>query len=280
MKQLPLPVRIAAGLAVTAVDRARTLPGRLAELPVSVVSQALQLYMRVQQQVTELAIKGDDALSSLRPVEETPEWATFDEDVVGFDASAPRFNAYQGRSKFESVEDDDDPAATWDEAVQDLGEVAAGHTDPADLAADAEQAERATTAAVDTDDLAATDDIADIADIERTEHTADPAAGDVTGADAAEPGSDNSGRDGDSESVELDIVPDGQVAAELAAAGDGGPAALPNYAELSLPQLRARMRRLDIQELQELVEFERAHQNRPDFVGTLTRRISTVRAQK
>ena len=58
MKQLPLPVRVAAGLAVTAVDRARHLPEKLAELPVTVVSQALQLSMRVQQQMTELAIKG------------------------------------------------------------------------------------------------------------------------------------------------------------------------------------------------------------------------------
>ena len=36
--------------------------------------------MRVQQKVTELAIKGDRVLGTLRPVEETPSWATFDED--------------------------------------------------------------------------------------------------------------------------------------------------------------------------------------------------------
>ncbi|EWM14017.1 hypothetical protein KUTG_04321 [Kutzneria sp. 744] len=73
-------MRIAAGLAVTAVEQARKLPEQLTGLPVTVVSQALQLSMRVQQRVTELAIKGDDALASLRPVEETPDWATFDED--------------------------------------------------------------------------------------------------------------------------------------------------------------------------------------------------------
>jgi len=44
------------------------------------------------QQITELAIKGDEALAAFRPVEETPEWATFDEDIEpepGNDEAAP-----------------------------------------------------------------------------------------------------------------------------------------------------------------------------------------------
>src|SRR5690349_19693797 len=91
MKSLPLPLRVAAGLAATAVEQARDLPAKIAGLPVTVASQALQLSMRVQQQVTALAIKGDEALAGLRPVEETPEWATFDEDLddAGYDLSRP-----------------------------------------------------------------------------------------------------------------------------------------------------------------------------------------------
>src|SRR2546421_8062280 len=80
MKPFPLPLRVAAGLAVITAERVRELPRQLAGLPVTVVSQVLQASMRVQQQVTELAIKGDNALSSLRPIEDTPSWATFDED--------------------------------------------------------------------------------------------------------------------------------------------------------------------------------------------------------
>ena len=161
MKPLPLTVRLAVGLAVTAVEQARKLPGQLAGLPVTVVSEALQLSMRVQQRVTELAIKGDDALSVLRPAEQEPEWATFDED----EAEAPADAA-------------DDP---WAEEEQAL---------------------------------------------------------------AAEP-----------------------------------PAVLPNYDELSLAQLRARLRTLSAEDLEELLAHERTHAARPEFTGMLTRRIANLKNQ-
>ncbi|MFC0433581.1 lipid droplet-associated protein [Kutzneria buriramensis] len=173
---LPLPVRIAAGLAVTAVEQARKLPEQLTGLPVTVVSQALQLSMRVQQRVTELAIKGDDALASLRPVEETPEWATFDED-----------------------EDPEPPAQPEDPWLAE---------------------ERAVS-----------------------EHE-----------DTVDEGEDD-------------------VAAD-------GPDALPEYDELSVPQLRARLRRLTLDDLEQLLAYEREHAARPAYLGMLTRRIATVRAQE
>ena len=68
MKPLPFPVRIAAGLVATAVEQARDLPRLVTEFPVTAVSQALQASMRVQQKVTELAIKGDRILGGLRPL--------------------------------------------------------------------------------------------------------------------------------------------------------------------------------------------------------------------
>src|SRR5882762_4234317 len=80
MKPLPMQVRIAAGLVATALEEVQELPRKLTEMPVTAVSGALQASMRLQQRITELAIKGDRALGALRPVPETPAWARFDED--------------------------------------------------------------------------------------------------------------------------------------------------------------------------------------------------------
>jgi hypothetical protein len=66
---------------VTAVEQARDLPRLVVEFPVTAVSQALQASMRVQQKVTELAIKGDRVLGVGPQIEDEPAWATFDDDV-------------------------------------------------------------------------------------------------------------------------------------------------------------------------------------------------------
>jgi len=191
MKPLPLPLRVAAGLAVTAVDRARDLPKTLLGLPVTVISGVLQFSMRVQQQITELAIRGDDALSSLRPVEETPSWATFDEDLTT-DQPAPGqpptdLNGHRPDAVLADVGD-----SPWELEERALGE-------------------------------------------EHAEGEFDSPAG-----------------------------------------SGNGPLGLADYAELTLPQLRARLRRFSLEELEELLAYERAHENRAQFVGMLARRITNV----
>jgi hypothetical protein len=80
MTSVPLPVRLLAGLTAVAAERAKDLPKDLSELPVTLISQVVQAGMRIQQDITELAIKGDELLAHLQPVEEKPAWATFDED--------------------------------------------------------------------------------------------------------------------------------------------------------------------------------------------------------
>lgn len=205
MKSLPLPLRVAAGLAVTAVEQARTLPTKLAGLPVTVASQALQVSMRVQQQVTELAIRGDEVLSTLRPVEEEPEWATFDED---FDDDKSDFSQ---SSAFDRVSDD----VTEDTTDDQLN----GHH-------------------------------GDLADEYGTETESDPWSQEE------------------------------RAIAEEAGSLTGGLPEAENYDDLSLPQLRARLRRFSVTELAELLDYEKANGNRPSFVGMLTRRIATVRDQQ
>ncbi|MGL4304755.1 MAG: lipid droplet-associated protein [Mycobacteriaceae bacterium] len=77
----PFAVRLLAGIAVTAIEETRKLPTTAVTLPMTAISQTLQNAMRLQQSITTLAIKGDEALTELfAKAEEQPEWATFDED--------------------------------------------------------------------------------------------------------------------------------------------------------------------------------------------------------
>lgn len=193
MKPLPLPIRIAAGLVATAVEQAKELPRQIVELPVTAVSQTLQASMRVQQKVTELAIKGDRALSVLRPVEEKPSWATFDDDLPAFlrqadsayTSSARRAN---GTDSFTSVADEPEAFAL---------------------------------VVTDTD----------------------------TEADTAD-------EDGDRT--------------------ESGPAALPEYATLTVTQVRDRIADLSADQLRELLDWELTHADRAPFVTLLGNRITTV----
>jgi hypothetical protein len=192
MSPLPLPVRVAAGLVVSAVEQARELPRLAVEFPVTAVSQALQASMRVQQKVTALAIKGDQALSSLQPVEEEPSWATFD---------------------------DEDEAPVSNNGASTVTE----------LRPSGQQ--------------------------ERPADTATTTAADITAAAAA------------GETPE---------SAEPTATDSSGPNVLPGYQDMTIPQLRGRLRHLTVEDLRVLLEWETTHENRPPFVTMLTNRINTV----
>ena len=196
MKPFPLPLRVAAGLAVTTAERVRELPRQLAGLPVTIASQVLQASMRVQQHVTELAIKGDNALSNFRPVEDTPSWATFDEDA----------------------EPDLPPARPTLTPVADIP------------------------------DSYPENNGRSLPDLE--EELGDPWAEEERALAA-----DHAEGEGDAQT----------------------PAGLPGYDELTLPQLRARLRRLTIPQLEEILEYERTNANRSSFVGMLARRIANAR---
>jgi hypothetical protein len=218
-KPLPLPVRIAAGLVATALEQAQDLPRTVVELPVTAVSQVLQASMRVQQKVTELAIKGDRALGALRPVEEKPSWATFDEDVP------PEGN---GRS-----------------SVTELRPQARPEPEPEPTPASAGVAAKTTAAAA-----------SGTATLEPTDEHLPSAPASTTGLAG---------------SPEPDTAP--------APTEGAGPNVLPGFANMTIPQLRGRLRRLSAEDLQSLLDWELAHGNRPPYVTMLTNRISTVTAE-
>jgi hypothetical protein len=189
MSSLPFPVRVAAGLVVAAVEEARDLPRTVAGLPITAVSRVLQLGMRAQQVVTELAIKGDTALDGMRPVEEAPSWARFDDDLP---EALP--------SGYDSYADDGDPTP----AGSDLG-----------------------------------------AAPRRTNGHA-PALG---------------------------------IVGEAGATASVTPDALPGYETMTIAQLRGKLRALSIEQVNELLEWEQAHADRPPFVTMLSNRIATLSQQ-
>lgn len=236
MKHLPFPLRVAAGLAVTTAERVRDLPKQLTEFPVTVASQVLQTSMRVQQQVTELAIKGDDALSALRPVEDTPSWATFDEDEP-------------------DLEPDIDPDMDTEPAVP----LSTTRT-PESNGHRQEPVSSGVTAAARDDDPWAQEE---------------RALGEL-----------HTEGEFDSTSSSDTPVPGARISLNEGSEGSGGraegtayPAGLADYDQLTLPQVRSRLRSMSLAELEELLAYEREHANRPSFTGMLSRRINNVRQQ-
>jgi hypothetical protein len=82
MATAPYGVRLLVGAAVTAIEETRKIPQTILTYPMTMASQLAHLVMKMQQDVADLVIKGDEALESLfPPKDEQPEWATFDEDV-------------------------------------------------------------------------------------------------------------------------------------------------------------------------------------------------------
>jgi predicted flap endonuclease-1-like 5' DNA nuclease len=76
-------------------------------------------------------------------------------------------------------------------------------------------------------------------------------------------------------------TPEPSAAAEPAAATEPTAVAapLPNYDELSVASLRARLRNLDVAQVRQLAEYERAHAARSDVLSMFERRIAKLEAE-
>ena len=90
MATAPYGVRLLVGAAVTAIEETRKLPQTILTYPMTVASQIAHLVMKMQQDVADLVIKGDETLEAMfPPKDEQPEWATFDEDLDDDARDAP-----------------------------------------------------------------------------------------------------------------------------------------------------------------------------------------------
>ncbi len=111
MATAPYGVRLIVGAAVTAIEETLKLPQTIVMYPMTLASNFAQMVMKVQQDLADLAIKGDSALEGLfPPKDEQPEWATFDEDSAGKEGHREGERRSEGRFALYSVSDDDSAA--------------------------------------------------------------------------------------------------------------------------------------------------------------------------
>ena len=216
------------------------MPQQLIGLPVTLVSQALQASMRVQQNVTELAIKGDDVLAALRPVEDAPSWATFDEDQA------------------------DRPAGDLDVDIADAGPPDADVPPAGPPDVPGVEAPGADVPGEYGTDIGSVTPLDAAARNGRPREDPDPAPGDDDPWAAEQRALSHDYADGTFDSPRESA---------------SGPAGIAGYDELSLPQLRARLRQFSPEQLAEILAYERAHANRSQFTGMLSRRIENVRRE-
>ncbi|NKY55558.1 lipid droplet-associated protein [Nocardia flavorosea] len=256
----PFLARVAAGAAVYVLEETRRLPSAAVKFPVTAVSQLLQAGMHAQQFVTSLAIKGDSVFDRIvnRP-EERPEWATFDEDdelpVRRPGGAAPARDS--GFDRFDS-----DPAEVelaLQETLAGLRAMQNGSAVPEATTFETEEWEKrvATEPAPETGTSVPDPEPATTAPAPEATSAATPEAGDTGEAEAT-----------------TDPEP-----ADTAEPGLPEVGARYDYPNMTLAQLRGRLRTLTVADLVALLDYEQRTRDRAAFVTMLTNRIATVRAQ-
>ncbi len=274
MVRAPYPARIAAGLVVTAIEETKKLPALVITLPMTAVSQTLQAGMRMQQNIAELAIKGDLALESLfeKPADQ-PEWARFDEDDDAIDAEADR-TPIESAGTAPAVTDNTSgnpaspparktpaPKATTPKAgAQKTGAQKAG----------AQKASTQKASAQKPAKKAAPRSTASTSKGSDTPSSPDPSAGRFA-LYSAPPETVVNGSDGDSSG-----------AVKSSTAGGDVPEIVEyiEYDNLTLAQLRAKLRSVGLEELEQLVAYEKSTKGRAPFVTMIDNRIASQNSKR
>jgi hypothetical protein len=109
-------------------------------------------------------------------------------------------------------------------------------------------------------------DVAKITHVEASAEAAEAAVTDEAAgsAEATAPEAGAAAPEADVEPAEADVEAD---------------APLPNYDELSIASLRARLRNLDVAQVRQLAEYERAHAARAEVIAMFERRIAKLEAE-
>lgn len=252
MIHLPLAARVTAGLVAVVVDEVRKLPQTALSLPITAASQALQTSMRVQQCIAELAIRGDEVFALLDRPSEQPDWATFDDEL----------------------EEDLDVAVTDPDALMidtPLLDTPAVDSPAIDTPPINEEPAPTVDTAVSTPDTNGTD-------------TSGPDTG-STGATAtgdSDPGGTDPANGANGRFALYTIPPEQDQPVEAPETADRSAPEIVEYLDydnLTLAQLRARLRSLSTDDLDALLDYENANGQRPPFLTMLGNRITSARAR-
>ncbi len=270
---IPMPLRAAAGLAAAAIDEARRLPDRLIGLPVLAVSTALQASLKAQQRYIELVARGDQLLEQLRGQQEsTPAWARFDDDESArpgpgrpsaFDVAEP--------PPAESQPPAGNPAGGAEDLATDLAPDPRGDEEMAAVALAEAEAE------YDRFGAGGPGTAPEVAAAEALEAGTGPGTEPGgTGPGGTGPGGTGPGGDEHRAEEEIDAV--AADPAQYERYLDTTPP-LPGYDQLTVAQLRGKLRTLSEATLVDLIAYERGAGKRPAFLSMLENRLASVRAR-
>jgi hypothetical protein len=255
-REIPEPVRAAAGLAATVLDEVRKLPETLPGIPVRAVGLAMQAALKLQQEYAGLVARGDELFTGIRG-EAEPGMATFDDEED--ESAAPDAGTGYRESAFDRAEA---PAADADAtapAVVDLDEIAEADEALEELAIE-ELVDGGAAPAVDAD--------ADAGAIENALLESDAASADAP--DTTATATDEGGT---------------PVAAATGAADTSSlqaPATAPvdGYDDFSIAQLRGRLRGYATSTVEALVAYEEANRAREPYLRMLRNRLDRLTAQE
>jgi hypothetical protein len=272
MVRPPFAARVMTGLLVTALEETRKLPTTAVTLPMTAISTTVQVAMRLQQNIAELAIKGDDALDHwFHRAQEQPSWATFDEDLDAL--------------RVDDIDDAPAVSAVTDEVPSPPDAPAADET-PAPAPT---KAATKATATAPAKKAPATTSAAKKAPTKKapTKKATAAKAPATPGPGSADEGSVTSGEGVTAKGrfALYSSAPDTVLQSEVEAAPTPTPSDAPeiveflDYDSLTLAQLRAKIRSIDVDDLRTLAEYERSHRGRAPFATMLDNRIAAAGAK-
>ncbi|MGU3292097.1 lipid droplet-associated protein [Williamsia sp. M5A3_1d] len=299
----PFAARVVTGLIVTAIEETKKLPTTAVTLPMTAVSSTVQAAMRMQQNIAELAIKGDEVFDTLfHRAEEKPEWATFDDDDAFVDPRPTRVDRSPAADDGDDQGDDRSAGASRDadsssEPEKDGDEKdgratvtpisaapGAATVTPADMPEhQAETVEPTPPVKKAPAKKAPAKKAAAKAPAKKAPAKKAPAKKAAPKAPAAS--DDDAGTTGKGRFALYSSAPETVLQSDVESSPAAPAADAPeiveflDYDTLTLAQLRAKIRSVDLDDLKALADYERGHRGRAPFQTMLDNRITAASAK-